>query len=108
MFPEAIAVTVMGLTALTLFRIFQEKNANLARRKVSVTLNEPGEVIPALYAKLAEAGAKPSEFDFEQSLESVSARISFETDIPIRLGLPAYLRLVRQCPGVLAVKVSRL
>ena len=108
MYPEAVAVTVMGLAALTLFRIFQEKSANLARRKVTVTLTEPRDVIPALYAKLAEAGMAPSDFDFEQTAESIHARISFEADIPIRLGLPAFMELLARFPGVEGVKVVRI
>jgi putative Mg2+ transporter-C (MgtC) family protein len=108
MFWEAGTVTVMGLTALTLFRIFQEKSNDLPRRQVTVTVGDPQVVIPELYTRLVKAGVSVSEFDYEQSIETNSARVCFETDIPIKLGLPAFMHMLARLPGVLAVKVNKL
>ena len=108
MYWEAGIVTAMGLTALTLFRIFQEKTEYLARRKVSLTLAQARDSVPALLTRMLEAGAMVADYDFEQLAEPGAARISFETDIPIRLGLAAYLKMLESCPGVHAVTVRRL
>jgi len=108
MYLEAVAVTVMGLAALTLFRIFQEKSEDLPRRKVTVTVADPQVVVPELYAKLKKAGVFTSEFDYEQSMETNTARVTFETDIPIQLGLTAFMHLLAKLPGVQSVRVSKI
>ncbi|MDR3684602.1 MAG: MgtC/SapB family protein [Geothrix sp.] len=108
MYWEAFVVTALGLLALTLFRIFESKSRDVLRREVTVTLSKAPGVIPELLGKLSEAGAKASEFDFDRTAESSSVKISFEAEIPIRLGISAFLNLVEECPGVLGIQVRRV
>ncbi len=108
MYWEAVAVTIMGLVALTLFRVFEGKSDDFKSREVTVTLSETQGVIPGIFAKLVEGGAKVSDFDFERSAESSNVKITFEAQIPLLLSESAFLDLLQGCPGVLGVKVRRL
>ena len=107
MYPEALAATVMGLTALTLFRMLEGKKDGMLRRKVSVVLAESTESIPALFEILGRAGALVSDFDFEKNPGSGNIGLTFEVQFPTGLGTTALITLLEAQPGVLGIQVRQ-
>jgi putative Mg2+ transporter-C (MgtC) family protein len=107
MYPEALAATVMGLTALTLLRMLEGKKDGMMRRKVSVLLAESTESVPALFEGLGKAGALVSDFDFDKPPGSGNINLTFEVQFPIAFGTAALVTLLEAQPGVLGIQVRQ-
>lgn len=107
MFPEALAATILGLVALTLFRLLEGKKDGMLRRSVSVNLDEGRETIPALFQGLSQAGALVSDFEFEKSPNSGSISITFEVQFSAELGTAALISLLEAQPGVVGIQVRQ-
>lgn len=105
MYRVALAVTLMGLFALTLLRFFETKNDQLLSREVTLQLAENPMRLPALFAALGEAGAQVSDFDFERPPEAVTVSVTFLVRFPAALGLASFIALLERQPGVLGLKV---
>jgi putative Mg2+ transporter-C (MgtC) family protein len=108
MYVEALTVTVLGLIALTLFRILEDKGIDTNLREVTVHFEEAQKDLPGLLAKLAEAGLAIKDFDFYRSQEAGGTKIAFEVDIPVHLGVASFVKLLEDYPGILGVKVRKL
>jgi putative Mg2+ transporter-C (MgtC) family protein len=107
MFPEAVVATVMGLAALTLFRIFEGKKEGMSRRKVSVFLTQSGETLPDLFAALGQAGAQVSGFEFDKPPQGGPISITFELQFPDRLGTAGLVTLLEAQPGVQGLQIHQ-
>lgn len=107
MYPEAGAVTLMGLAALALLRRFEAKKAGWTRRKVSVVLDGAEDSLPALVQGLGQAGMRVSDFDFEQAPGSPGLSLTFLVQVPDRSGTGGLLKLLRSHPGVLGFHVRQ-
>jgi putative Mg2+ transporter-C (MgtC) family protein len=107
MFPEALAATVLGLAALTLFRIFEGKKAGMSRRKVSVFLKDGGETFPDLFAALGQAGAQVSDFEFEKPPQGGPITITFELQFPDHLGTAGLVTLLEAQAGVQGIQIRQ-
>jgi putative Mg2+ transporter-C (MgtC) family protein len=107
MYPEALAATVMGLTALTLVRMLEGKRDTMMRRKVTVILAEATESVPALFEGLNQAGALVSDFDFEKTPGSANVNLTFDVQFPTGLGTSALITLLQAQPGVLGIQVRQ-
>ena len=107
MFPEAVMATVMGLAALTLFRIFEGKADGMSRRKVSVLMDEGGASVPALFAALSQAGARVSDFEFEKPPQGGPISVTFELQFPNQLGTAGLVSLLVGQTGVKGIQVRQ-
>ena len=107
MYPEALAATLMGLAALTLFRMLEGKKDGMMRRKVSVLLTDASAGVPALMEGLGRAGALVSDFDFEKPPGSGSSSVTFDVQFPVELGTAALINLLEAQPGVLGIQVRQ-
>jgi putative Mg2+ transporter-C (MgtC) family protein len=107
MYPEALAATVMGLVALTLFRILEGKRNGMIRRKVTVLLEESKETVPALFGCLGKAGALVSDFDYDKPAGSGHINLTFDVQFPQNLGTPSLVTLLEQQPGVLGITIRQ-
>ena len=87
--------------------MFENKSDDYLRREVTVTLSETEGGLPGFFQMLGEAGAKVSDFDFERPPESTGTRITFGAQVPVHLGVAAFVDLLRGCPGVQGVQVRR-
>ena len=83
MYPEALAATILGLMALTLFRVFEGKKDGLNG-----------------------AGATVSDFDFERPPGGCT-RLTFEVQFPVELGTAALVALLEAHPGVDGIQVHQ-
>ncbi len=105
MYLEALAVTLLGLLALSVFRTFETKNNGLIRREVSLqVLQDPGG-LQSLFAALAAAGVRVSDFDFERPPDVPTVAVRFEVFFPASLGPCGFITLLEQQAGVVGIKV---
>jgi putative Mg2+ transporter-C (MgtC) family protein len=107
MFPEAVVATVLGLAALTLFRVFEGKQDGMSRRKVSVLLDEGAAAVPALFAALSQAGARVSDFEFEKPPQGGPINIAFELQFPDQLGTAGLVTLLEDQAGIQGIQIRQ-
>lgn len=105
MYIEGAAVTFMGLVALTILRLFEDKNDKLIRRYVTLEMEHAPERISHVMAALTAFGAKVNDFDYEKKLEGKSLGITFEIRIPVGLGVPGLIDLLEKQDGVRHVNI---
>jgi putative Mg2+ transporter-C (MgtC) family protein len=109
MFVESAVVTLMGITALTVLRRFEDKNDQLVRRRVSVVLGEGSDDIRPIILALTSAGAIVSAVDYEKRFDDEKKRLAVQLDVqlPALLDPAELIRLVeRAVPGVRRVHVE--
>jgi len=107
MYSVALAATLLGLLALTLFRMLEGKKDGMIRRKVALQLAGAGEGMPVLFAALVRAGAQVSDFDFEKPPGGGSLKVAFDVEFPNELGTPALIALLEAQPEVLGIQVRQ-
>ena len=105
MYAEALAVTIMGLSALWLLRYFEPKRNWMVRREVSLVLTEAPGGLQALFAALGSAGAVVSDFGFEKPPGNEGLSVKFLVLFPMSMGAGGILALLERQPGVLGIKV---
>jgi putative Mg2+ transporter-C (MgtC) family protein len=108
MYPEALASTILGLTALILVRKFERKKDRVMRRKVSLLFADQTEAIPRLFTSLGKGQAVVAEYDFEKGPGDGNARITFEVEFPHVLGTAALITLLESQPGVTGIQIHPL
>jgi putative Mg2+ transporter-C (MgtC) family protein len=100
MYPEALAATILGLAALTVFRMFEGKKDGVTRRKVSLLLAGGADTIPGLLEQLGQGGAVVLDFDFDKPVDGGNLKLSFDVEFPNVLGTPALISLLQAQPSV--------
>ena len=87
MYIEGVAATVMGLIALTFFRLFEDKNDMLIRRYVSVIITDREDCILHLTQRLNTLGIKISDFDYQKRIAENRVSLHFSVGVPTALGV---------------------
>lgn len=105
MYIEGIAVTFMGLIALTFFRLFEDKNDKLIRRYVSLVMIDSKDCLPKILQTLDSFGAKVSDFDYEKRVPERKVSIHFEVLFPVAVGVNKFIAQLEQEEGVEQVHV---
>jgi putative Mg2+ transporter-C (MgtC) family protein len=105
MYIEGIAVTFMGLVALTLFRVFEDKNDKLVRRQVSLVVGDAKDRIPTIMRSLASIGIKVSDFDYEKRVSDKKVSVHFEAYIPVTVGVNQLIAQLEKEDGMEQVHV---
>jgi putative Mg2+ transporter-C (MgtC) family protein len=106
MYIEGVAVTLMGLIALTLFRIFEDKNDQLIRRHVALVMEDAPERISSVMSALTGIGVKVPDFDYEKKFDSKTVGVTFEVRIPIHIGVTGLIELLEKQTGVRQVHIK--
>ncbi len=108
MYVEGVAVTAMGMTALTVLRRFEDKNDDLVRRSISIVLSQEGATITQIEAVLKELGGTVSNLDYDRRLDQ-KKRISatFDVQVPAATEIGAMVERIEALPGVMRIQVRR-
>jgi putative Mg2+ transporter-C (MgtC) family protein len=108
MYVVSVAVTTMGLVALTVLRRFEDKNDHLMRRRVSVVLGEEEPGIGRFVSVLTDLGATVSEVEYERRLDDGKKRIvaTFDVQFVDTVGVAKIIETVESVPGVRRVRVE--
>jgi putative Mg2+ transporter-C (MgtC) family protein len=109
MFVEAVVVTVLGITALTVLRRFEDKNDAVVSRRVSVVLSDVA-VLERVVTALREVGAVAEDVEYDHRLEDDKKRVEamFEVQIPLAMGVAKVIAAVEAVQGVRRVQVQRI
>jgi putative Mg2+ transporter-C (MgtC) family protein len=105
MYVEALAVTAMGLAALTLLRALETKDDRMLRREVTLLLRGNQAVLQTLFITLGEAGVQVSDFAFERPSEVPTVTVTFLARVPATMGPCGFIALLEQQSEVQGIKV---
>lgn len=107
MYAESVFVTVIGLSALTLLRRFEDRGGPVARQRVTVVVDEALSPVTAIADALTRAGAVFSQEEYErQSDGRLQLRFEVRTTGPIHNHELA--KSLEGVAGVRSLKIERL
>jgi putative Mg2+ transporter-C (MgtC) family protein len=107
MYPESVAVTMLGLIALTVLRVFEDKK--VLRRRIVLLLDSPSGTSSTLLAAIASEvellHAKALELDYHLDVAHKQTTVSFDLLFPDSLGLGNLVAVFEAIEGVKDVHV---
>jgi putative Mg2+ transporter-C (MgtC) family protein len=107
MYPESVAVTVLGLIALTVLRVFEDKK--VVRRRIVILLDSPSGTSSTLLAAIASEverlHAKALELDYHLDVAHKQTTVSFDLLFPDSLGLGNLVAVFEGIEGVRDVHI---
>ena len=107
MYPESVAVTVLGLIALTVLRVFEDKK--VVRRRIVLVLDSPSGTSSTLLAAIASEverlHAKALELDYRLDAAHKQTTVSFDLLFPDSLDLGKLVTVFEGIEGVREVQV---
>jgi putative Mg2+ transporter-C (MgtC) family protein len=108
MYVVSLAVTAMGIAALTVLRRFEDKNDHLVPRRVSLVLAN-AEVLAQVMLVIKGHGVAVSEFDYDRRLDDEKRRteVTFDMDVPDTVGVAKVIASIEGIEGVRRVQVER-
>lgn len=108
MFLEAVVVTGMGITALTVLRRFEDKNDHVVRRRLSVVLGEESSGPAGLLSALRELGALVNDLEYEKRLddERKPLVVKFQIQMSDAIDVARLIEAVEKVPGVRRIHVQ--
>jgi putative Mg2+ transporter-C (MgtC) family protein len=106
MFVESVAVTLLGLLALTLLRRFEDKRDNVLQRRITVSVR-PGIEVPGMVQRELDAVClEVRDLEYEQHFSDDGLLVmSFEVMLAIDRGVAGVLERLRTIPGIERVQV---
>jgi putative Mg2+ transporter-C (MgtC) family protein len=107
MYPESVAVTVLGLIALTVLRVFEDKK--VLRRRIVLLLDSPSGTSSTLLAAIASEverlRAKALELDYHLDVAHKQTTVSFDLLFPDSLNLGNLVAVFEGIEGVRDVHI---
>lgn len=107
MYIESVAVTLMGLTALTVLRRFEDKNDRLIHRHVTLELNDSPKAIPDLMAVMSELNAAVTHLNYQKEVGDKLIKIDFDARFPESLGAESFIQRLEERPGLQRIQVGQ-
>jgi len=107
MYPESVAVTVLGLIALTVLRVFEDKK--VVRRKIVLVFDsstgQSSTLLGAIASHVERLHAKALDIDYHLNTAHKQATVSFDLLFPDSLALGEVIAALEQIESVREVQV---
>jgi putative Mg2+ transporter-C (MgtC) family protein len=107
MYPESVSVTVLGLIALTVLRVFEDKK--VIRRRVTLLFDTPSATSSALLASIASGverlHAKALDLDYHLDVAHKQTTVSFDLLFPDSIDVGKLVASFEGLDGVREVQV---
>lgn len=106
MYVEGVAVTGMGMLALTTLRRFERREDTRTLRRISLVLGEEARGLHDVSNVLAELGAEIVDIEYDRRLdERKRVRLSMDARIPNTVAVETLLERLQLQPGVRRVRI---
>jgi putative Mg2+ transporter-C (MgtC) family protein len=107
MYVEAVAVTGMGILALTALRRFEDKDDRLIRRRIALVLGDEAPGVSDIVSALRLLGAVVSDMDYDRRLdEKRRVNVTLDVRIPLTIGIETLIETLEKQPGVRRVHIT--
>jgi putative Mg2+ transporter-C (MgtC) family protein len=107
MFVESVAVTLMGLIALTLLRRFEDKDDGLIRRQVVLELSADGTTLAKVIESLKSVDANVCNFNYKKRIDERRITVDFNVGIPESIGVSSFIEHLEKQEGIREIHVSQ-
>lgn len=107
MYIESVAVTLMGLIALTVLRRLEDKNDRLIERHVTLELDDNPKAIPDLMALMSALNAAVAHFNYQKEVGEKLIKIDFDARFPVSLGAESFIHQLEERPGLKRIQVGQ-
>lgn len=114
MYVESIAVTAMGLVALTVFRRFEDKNDRVTKRRISVVVTDDAETstidatVDAIMKQMTELGAVVADVEYERRLDDKRrTSLTLDVTLPREVTAAAVIRAIETHAAVKRIQVTQ-
>jgi putative Mg2+ transporter-C (MgtC) family protein len=106
MFVESGAVTVMGLAALTVLRRFEDKEDNVVRRRVTITLRRGLTPMDRVAEELRSLCIEALDVEYETRLAKEQLMVAtFDVRVRADVGVARVIERLEALPGIEHVRV---
>jgi len=107
MFVESVTVTALGLAALTVLRRFEDKEDNVTRRRVSVTLRRGSTPMETVTESLRSVCLDLLDVEYETRLAQENMMVlTFEVRVASTVSVASIIELLEALPGIEHVRVN--
>lgn len=107
MYVEGLAVTGLGVVALTALRRFEDKDDKSIRRRITIVLGEGAPAVSELVAAINELGATVAELDYDRRLDDKKKIVvTLDVRVPMHVGLAKLVERLERQPGVRRIQAS--
>jgi putative Mg2+ transporter-C (MgtC) family protein len=108
MYVESVFVTALGLAALTLLRRFEDRGVQMARHRLSLTIDPARSSVAEVLDRLTKAGALVTQEDYEREVDAGRTRATCEVRLPASVDDQEIIRALERDEAVRYVKLERL
>lgn len=104
----SVAVTVMGLLALTVARRFEDKKDHRLRRRVSVVMGDDEAGVGGVVSALTAIGATVTDVEYERRLDDDKKRVvaTFDVELADTTSVAKLIESVESVSGVRRVRIQ--
>lgn len=105
MYVEGVAVTALGMVALTLLRILEDKKGTPNKRRVSFVARSRFYNEARILESMKALGVNVADFEYEKDLAARKLSVAFTAYIPYRLKIDRFLSALEHQKGIHKVRV---
>ena len=107
MYVESVAVTVIGLLALTFLRRFEDKNDLVTKRRIALVVGEDA-TVALVMEKIAALGAIVVQVEYERRLdEKRRTSLTLDVTIPVTVTPAQLIEAIDQFPDVRRIQITQ-
>lgn len=107
MFVESIAVTVIGLLALTYLRRFEDKNDQVTKQRVALVVGDDA-TVPLVMQALADLGVNVVQVEYERRLdEKRRTSLTLDVSVPVTVTLAQLIEAIEKHPDVRRIQLTQ-
>jgi putative Mg2+ transporter-C (MgtC) family protein len=106
MYAVSVLATALGVMALTILRRVEGKDAQVARRRISLVLGSGAPTLSEIVASLAESGVIVLPAEYENRLDEGRVYATLEARLPRGASPDDLVRRLESQPGVVRLKIE--
>lgn len=105
MYVEGVAVTFLGIVALTLLRMLEDTNGTPNKRKVSFETGTKSYSEAAVLKSMKGLGVNVGDFEYEKDISARKLTVIFTAYVPRKLNVDRFMSALESHQGVRKVHV---
>lgn len=109
MYVESVAVTAMGIIALTVFRRFEDKNDLITKRRISLVIADDAESSTSRVMKaITDLGAIVVDVEYERRLDDKRrTALTIDVSLPAEITVATLVETLEAVPNMKRIQISQ-
>ena len=107
MYVESVAVTMIGLLALTFLRRFEDKNDHVTKRRIALVVGEDA-TVPLVMKEISDLGAVVVQVEYERRLdEKRRTSLTLDITVPVTVTPAQLIEVIEKYPDVRRIQLTQ-